>query len=72
MICPTCFGQFDHGQKKIAKLFDEDFHTPAVYYFQLLALAQGVPYDDLGFQKQRFKPTVLQQFDEAAVVPPPA
>ena len=72
MICPTCFGQFDHGQMKIAKLFDEDYHTPAVYYFQLLALAQGVPYDQLGFQKQRFKPTVLQQFDEAAAPAPPA
>jgi heterodisulfide reductase subunit B len=64
MICPTCFGQFDHGQMKIAKLFDEDYHTPAVYYFQLLALAQGVPYDKLGFEKQRFKPTVLQRFDQ--------
>ena len=72
MICPTCFGQFDHGQKKIAKLYEEDFHTPAVYYFQLLALAQGIPYDQLGFQKQRFKPTVLQQFDEAAAASPPA
>ena len=72
MICPTCFGQFDHGQKKIAKLFDEDYHTPAVYYFQLLALAQGVPYDQLGFQKQRFKPTVLQQFEETAAPAPPA
>ena len=70
MICPTCFGQFDHGQKKIAKLFDEDYHTPAVYYFQLLALAQGIPYDQLGFQKQRFKPTVLQQFEEAAAPSP--
>jgi heterodisulfide reductase subunit B len=70
MICPTCFGQFDHGQKKIAKLFDEDYHTPAVYYFQLLALAQGIPYDQLGFQKQRFKPTVLQQFEETAAPPP--
>lgn len=40
----------------------------AVYYFQLLAPAQGVPYDRLGFQKQRFKPTVLQQFDETAAV----
>ena len=68
MICPTCFGQFDHGQMKIAKLFDEDYHTPPVYYFQLLALAQGVPYDQLGFDKQRFKPTVLQRYDEAAVV----
>jgi len=68
MICPTCFGQFDHGQMKIAKLFDEDYHTPPVYYFQLLALAQGVPYDKLGFDKQRFKPTVLQRYDEAAVL----
>ena len=72
MICPTCFGQFDHGQMKIAKLFEEDFHTPAVYYFQLLALAQGIPYDQLGFQKQRFKPTVLQQFDETSAPQPPA
>jgi heterodisulfide reductase subunit B len=66
MICPTCFGQFDHGQMKIAKLFDEDYHTPPVYYFQLLALAQGVPYDRLGFGKQRFKPNVLQRFEETS------
>jgi heterodisulfide reductase subunit B len=64
MICPTCFGQFDHGQKKIAKLFEEDFSTPPVYYFQLLAFAQGVPYETLGFERQRFKPTALQQFEE--------
>ena len=31
MICPTCFGQFDHGQAKIGKQFDEDFKTPPVY-----------------------------------------
>jgi heterodisulfide reductase subunit B len=62
LICPTCYGQFDHGQLKIAKQFDEDFHTPPVYYFQLLALAQGVPYEDLGFERQRFKPEILKQF----------
>ncbi len=65
MICPTCFGQFDHGQKKIARLFDEDFSTPPVYYFQLLAFAQGVPYENLGFERQRFKPIALQRFEEA-------
>ena len=62
MICPTCFGQFDHGQMKISKQFGEDFHTPPVYYFQLLAFAQGVPYDKLGFERQRFKPEVLKRF----------
>jgi heterodisulfide reductase subunit B len=68
MICPTCFGQFDHGQKKIAKLFEKDFSTPPVYYFQLLAFAQGVPYENLGFERQRFKPLALQRFEEVAAV----
>jgi heterodisulfide reductase subunit B len=73
MICPTCFGQFDHGQMKVAKLYDEDFHTPPVYYFQLLAFAQGVPYDRLGFERQRFKPEVLTRYETtAAEEAPPA
>ena len=62
LICPTCFGQFDHGQAKVAQQFEEDFHTPAIYYLQLLALAQGVPYDELGFDRARFKPECLKRF----------
>jgi heterodisulfide reductase subunit B len=65
MICPTCHGQFDHGQAKVAKDFGVDFHTPPVYYFQLLAFAQGVPFDDLGFERQRFKPEALRRFETA-------
>ncbi len=63
MICPTCFGQFDFGQMKVSQLFKKDFHTPPVYFFQLLAFAQGVPYDKLGFERQRFKPESLKQFE---------
>ena len=63
MICPTCFGQFDFGQMKVSQKFGEDFHTPPVYYFQLLAFAQGVPYENLGFERQRFKPEILKQFE---------
>jgi heterodisulfide reductase subunit B len=66
LICPTCFTQFDHGQFKIAKQFEEDFHTPPVYYFQLLAFAQGVPYDQLGFERQRFKPECLRRLESTA------
>ncbi len=65
LVCPTCFGQFDHGQMKVAKLFDEDFHTPAIYYMQLLAFAQGVPYEKLGFERQRFKPECLTRYQPA-------
>ena len=64
MICPTCFGQFDHGQMKVSRQFGEDYHTPPIYYFQLLAFAQGMPYDRLGFEKQRFKPEGLRRFED--------
>jgi heterodisulfide reductase subunit B len=63
LICPTCFTQFDHGQLKIGQRFGEDFHTPPIYYLQLLAFAQGVPYDRLGFDRQRFKPECLRRFE---------
>jgi heterodisulfide reductase subunit B len=65
LICPTCFGQFDHGQMKVGKQFGEDFHTPAIYYLQLLAFAQGTPYEKLGFERQRFKPEVLKKLQAA-------
>ncbi len=64
LICPTCFSQFDYGQLKVSKQFGEAFETPPVYYFQLLAFAQGVPYDQLGFERQRFKPEILKQFEK--------
>ncbi len=63
LICPTCFGQFDHGQAKVSTRFGENFNTPPVYFFQLLAFAQGVPYDKLGFERQRYKPEVLRRFE---------
>ncbi len=38
LVCPTCFGQFDDGQMKVAKQFDEAFHA-SVSLQQLLAFA---------------------------------
>jgi heterodisulfide reductase subunit B len=66
LICPTCFGQFDFGQYKVAQQFGESFQTPPIYYFQLLAFAQGVPYDSLGLDRQRFKPECLRRFEDTA------
>ncbi len=68
LICPTCFGQFDHGQFKVAQKFHEDFHTAPIYFFQMLAFAQGLPYDQLGLERQRFKPEALRRFETAAKV----
>jgi heterodisulfide reductase subunit B len=63
VICPTCYSQFDYGQLKVSKEFGKEFNTPPIYYFQLLAFAQGVPYDRLGFERQRFKPEILLKYE---------
>jgi heterodisulfide reductase subunit B len=66
LICPTCFTQFDYGQLKASVRYGENFKTPSVYYAQLLAFAQGTPYERLGFDRQRFKPETLKRFDTSA------
>jgi heterodisulfide reductase subunit B2 len=65
LICPTCFGQFDYGQARMAQKSGEAFNTPPLYYFQLLAFAQGAPYDELGIERQRLKPECLRRFETA-------
>jgi heterodisulfide reductase subunit B len=67
LICPTCFTQFDHGQLRVAQRCGADFRTPPVYFFQLLAFAQGVAYAKLGFERQRFKPECLRRFEPTGV-----
>ena len=69
LICPTCFGQFDYGQIRIAQQFGESFSTPPIYYFQLLAFAQGIPYDQLGLDRQRIKPESLRRFERGSPSP---
>ena len=66
VICPTCYSQFDYGQLKVSKEYGVEFSTPPIYYFQLLAFAQGVPYDQLGFERQRFKPDILLKYEQSS------
>jgi heterodisulfide reductase subunit B len=56
LICPTCFDQYDLGQLKMKKIFDKKFDVPVVYYFQLLALAQGASPDKIGIKWHKVKP----------------
>ncbi|MBN2431286.1 MAG: CoB--CoM heterodisulfide reductase subunit B [Acidobacteria bacterium] len=55
LICPTCFDSFDFGQIKLKRMFDEEFHIPVVYYFQLLALAQGIAPAEVGLHWHKIK-----------------
>ncbi len=67
VICPSCFGEFDPGQLRASSMAGEDLTTPAVYYFQLLGLAQGMSAREVGLHRHRVKPTILlERFAEAA------
>jgi heterodisulfide reductase subunit B len=59
VICPSCFDSFDVGQIKIAKKYNLDFTIPPVYYFQLLALAQGLGPEEVGLDKHKLRPEKL-------------
>lgn len=59
VICPSCFDSFDTGQLRISRTFDLGFTIPPVYFFQLLALAQGLDPSDVGLDKHKIKPDKL-------------
>ncbi len=56
LICPTCFDSFDVGQLRISRRFNKNFQIPVLYYFQLLALAQGASLEEAGIRYHKIMP----------------
>ncbi len=56
LICPTCFDSFDLGQIRVARKMQKEFNIPVIYYFQLLALAQGANLEDVGIKYHKILP----------------
>ena len=59
VICPSCFDSFDIGQIQLSRKHDLGFTIPPVYYFQLLAVAQGFTPEEVGLHKHKLKPESL-------------
>jgi len=55
LICPTCFDEYDIGQIKVGRKFNKKFEIPVVYYFQLLAIAQGLKPEEVGLHRHKVK-----------------
>ncbi|MFV2015867.1 MAG: CoB--CoM heterodisulfide reductase iron-sulfur subunit B family protein [Candidatus Heimdallarchaeota archaeon] len=55
VICPTCFNSFDSQQRLINKKFNRKETVPTYYFFELLALAIGIPEKELGFKFHSIK-----------------
>ncbi len=56
LICPTCFDSFDLGQLRVSRKFEEKFQIPVIYYFQLLAIAQGADPEKVGLKYHKIMP----------------
>jgi heterodisulfide reductase subunit B len=65
VICPSCFDSFDVGQIKVARRYGLDFTVPPIYYFQLLAVAQGLRPEDVGLDKHKLKADRILEFASA-------
>jgi heterodisulfide reductase subunit B len=61
VVCPSCFLHFDYQQKAINKKFGTDFKFPILYLTELVALAMGYNYNELGLKFHGIKPKKLLQ-----------
>ncbi|UCF65790.1 MAG: CoB--CoM heterodisulfide reductase subunit B [bacterium] len=72
LICPTCFDSFDLGQIRVARKVNKEYNLPVIYYFQMLALAQGASLEEVGIKYHKILPREfvmkLQRSGELAAV----
>jgi len=61
VVCPSCFLQFDYQQKAVNKIFGTEFKFPVLYLTELVALALGYNYKELGLKFHGNKPKKLLQ-----------
>jgi heterodisulfide reductase subunit B len=59
LICPTCFDSFDLGQIRVSRKVGKKFEMPVLYYFQLLALAQGATPHEIGIKYHKIMPQIF-------------
>jgi heterodisulfide reductase subunit B len=56
LICPTCFDSFDLGQIRVSRKVGKEYNMPVIYYFQLLAMAQGATPEEVGIKYHKIMP----------------
>ena len=69
LICPTCFDSFDVGQLKISRQFEKTIQIPVIYYFQLLALAQGASIESVGIPYHKIMPETFIEKIQPKLIP---
>ncbi len=58
VACPLCYNNLDAGQMEMSS-FKDDFRMPVIFFTELLALALGIPANNLMFNKHMIDPLPL-------------
>ena len=69
LICPTCFDSFDVGQIRVSRQLQKDYQIPIIYYFQLLAIAQGATPAEVGITHHKIMPKTFLEKLQGTKVP---
>jgi len=56
LICPFCSVMYDRNQRRIERKYEEEYRLPILYYPQVLGIALGIPWRELGFKLNVVKP----------------
>jgi heterodisulfide reductase subunit B len=56
VVCPLCQSNLDMRQIDLEKKMNESFDLPIVYLSQLILLAQGKGFNEVGFDKHLVSP----------------
>lgn len=66
VACPLCHVNLDARQKQIEEVFQERFNLPILYFTQLMGLAFGLNFEELGLDKHFVDPLpLLKRIKEA-------
>jgi len=50
---------YEQNQKKMERIFQQEYNIPVLYYSQILGLALGFAPKELGFNMNTIKPKAL-------------
>jgi heterodisulfide reductase subunit B len=56
VACQLCLANLDMRQAQIARMDGQRYHLPILYFTQLMGLAFGLPYGELGMQRHLVSP----------------
>jgi heterodisulfide reductase subunit B len=59
VACQLCLANLDMRQAQVAKMDRQRYHLPILYFTQLMGLAFGLSYGDLGMQRHLVSPKKL-------------